>query len=102
MKYIISERQYKLIVENQKEEILYIPSVKLFGDWETLQKFLERKGNPLFGIEGDLNLRDSNIKSLGNLTSVGEGLDLGGTPLSKKYSVAQIRQMVNVGEVIYV
>jgi hypothetical protein len=34
---------------------------------------------------------------LGNLTSVGGDLDLRGTPLSKKYTEEQIRQMVDVG-----
>jgi hypothetical protein len=41
------------------------------------------------------------IKSLGNLTSVGGDLDLRGTPLSKKYTEEQIREMVNVDGDIY-
>ena len=120
MKYIISERQYKLLVKEQ-EEILYIPSVELFGGWEMLQKYLEKKGNPLYSIGGDLDLRNldikslgnltsvggyldlrnSKIESLGNLTSVGEDLNLIETPLSKKYSEDEIRQMVQVGGKIY-
>ena len=76
MKYLINERQYKLITEEQ--EILHIPSLDVFGDWDALQKFLERRGNPLFSIGGDLDLRNTNIESLGNLTSVGENLDLNG------------------------
>ena len=92
MKYIISERQYKLLVKEQEEEILYIPSVELFGNWNTLQKFLERKGNPLYSIGGDLDLRNSDIKSLGNLTSVDGYLDLG-------YSkIKSLGNLTSVGE----
>ena len=77
MKYIINERQYKLLTEEQ--EILHIPSFEVFDeDWDTLQKFLERRGNPLFSIGGDLNLSRTDIQSLGNLTSVGGSLDLEG------------------------
>ena len=125
-----------------KDKILQLPGVEYFGGYEGMLKYLERKGNPLFSIEGDsdlrgtkieslgnltsvggdlnlyyskikslgnltsvggdLDLRGLNIESLGNLTSVGGYLNLRGTPLSKKYSVAQIRQIVNVGEGIYV
>jgi hypothetical protein len=74
MKYIINERQYKLLVE---QEVLHIPSLELFDDdWDTLQKFLERRGNPLFSIGGDLNLSRTDIESLGNLYSVEGYLDL--------------------------
>ena len=76
MKYIINERQYKLITEEQ--EILHIPSLEVFGNWNTLQKFLERRGNPLFSIGGDLDLRWTDIETLGNLTSVGGYLALVG------------------------
>ena len=160
MRYIINERQYKLLIE-EEQEIFHIPSLDMFGDWETLQKFLERRGNPLYSIGGDLelygtnieslgnltsvggvlNLRRTNIESLGNLTSVGGGLnldrtnikslgnltsvggnldlygtnikslgnltsvggnlDLRGTPLSKKYTIEEIRNMVKVGGDIY-
>ena len=105
----------------KNNEIFYIPSLDVFGDWETLQKFLERRGNPLYSVGGNLNLRRANIKSLGNLTSVegnldlnttkieslgnltsvGGGLDLRGTPFSNKYSEEEIRDMVKVGGYIY-
>ena len=85
-----------------KDKILQLPGVEYFGGYEGMLKYLERKGNPLFSIEGYLNLQGTPIKSLGNLTSVGGNLNLRGTPLSKKYSVAQIRQMVNVKDKIYI
>jgi hypothetical protein len=75
MKYIITESQYKMLME-EEQEVLYIPSIDLFGDWETLQQYLERKGNPPYSIGGDLVLYKSPIKSLGNLTSVGGNLNL--------------------------
>ena len=74
MKYIINERQYKLLTEEQ--EVLHIPSLEVLGDWETLQKFLERRGNPPYSIGGDLKLKHTNIETLGNLISVGGSLDL--------------------------
>jgi hypothetical protein len=69
MKYIITESQYKLLMED-KEEILRIPSVELFGDWDALQNFLEKRGNPPYSIGGNLKLEGLEIKSLGNLISV--------------------------------
>ena len=123
MKIVISESHYNRLIEDKEEpKILRIPSLKLFSnDWFLLQKFLEKKGNPPYSIGGDLDLRKTPIESLGNLTSVGGDLDLGyslikslgnlqsvggnlylnDTPISKKYSEEEIRQMVNVGGKIY-
>ena len=79
MKYIISERQYKLLTE--EDEVFKLPSIDYFGDWEIVQKFLERRGNPPYSIDGDLDLRKYDIESLGNLQSVGGDLDLEGTKI---------------------
>ena len=120
MKYIINERQYKLLTE-QEEEILRVPFAMFSYKWNVLQKFLERRGFPMYEITDDLDLRYANVKSLGNLTSVGEYLNLYGTkiedlgnltsvggnlilrktPLSKKYTKKEIRSIVEVGEGIY-
>ena len=83
MKIVISENQYQRLIEAEKEpKILKIPSIASFNnDWFLLQKFLERKGNPPYTIGGDLNLSDTPIESLGNLTSVGGNLVLRGTPI---------------------
>ena len=81
MKYIVTEDQYNRL-EQELNPILEIPSLSLFNnDWESLQKFLNKKGNPKYSIGGNLNLRNSQIESLGNLTSVGGFLDLGNTPI---------------------
>ena len=123
MKIVISESQYKRLIEAEEEQrVLKIPSLKFFNDdWFLLQEFLERKGNPPYSIGGSLNLKNSPIESLGNLTSVvgdlvlyrtpieslgnllsvGGGLDLEGTPLSKMYNEKQIHKMVNVEGDIY-
>jgi len=163
MKIVISESQYKRLIEAEEEQkVLHIPSLKFFNDdWFLLQEFLESKGNPPYSIGGDLDLRKTPIESLGNLTSVGGNLNLryspieslenltsvggdldlyetpikslgnlqsiggfldlqgtyieslgnlqsvGGdlylyeTPISEKYSEEEIRQMVNVDEIIY-
>ena len=105
----------------QEQEVLNIPSIELFGDWETLQKFLERRGNPPYSIGGDvdlyesdvtdlgnlvsvggwLNLRETPIESLGNLSSVGGYLKLRETPIAKKYTYEQIRKIVNVKGTVY-
>ena len=83
MKIVISESQYKRLIESEEEQkVLRIPSLKFFNDdWFQLQEFLEKKGNPPYSIGGDLDLRDTSIESLENLTSVGGDLDLYNTPI---------------------
>ena len=83
MKIVISESQYKKLIEAEEEQkVLQIPSLKFFNDdWFQLQKFLETKGNPPYSIGGSLNLKNSPIESLGNLTSVVGDLVLYRTPI---------------------
>ena len=100
MKIIISENQYKRLFE-QEQKVLHIPGIRYVGGWDNLQELIKLKGNPPYSISGDLDLRGTSIKSLGNLQSVGGYLDLMGTPISKMYSEKQIRQMVNVEGKIY-
>jgi hypothetical protein len=122
MKYIVTESQYNRL-EQELSPILKIPSLLLFNnDWESLQKYLNKKGNPKYSIGGnlyldntpikslgnltsvgfDLNLHSSQIESLGNLTSVGGDLNLGNTPLSIKYSKEDIKNMIEVKGKIYI
>ena len=83
MKIVITENQYKRLIEAEEEQkVLRIPSLKFFNDdWFLLQEFLETKGNPPYSIGGDLDLRKTPIESLGNLTSVGGNLVLWGIPI---------------------
>ena len=103
MKIVISESQYKRLIEAKEEQkVLRIPSLKFFNDdWFLLQEFLEKKGNPPYSLGGSLNLYQTQIESLGNLQSVVGNLYLNDTPISKKYSRQEIRQMVNVDGEIY-
>jgi len=89
MKTIITERQYDLL--EKEEKILKIPFEVFNNDWNKLQKFLERKGNPLYSLIGILNLKDTQIKSLGNLQSVGGNLDL------YKTSIKSLDNLTSVG-----
>jgi hypothetical protein len=113
----------RVLREQQEEEkLLKIPSLKFFNnDWNVLQMFLESQGNPRYSIsgnldltlsdieslgslvrvEGDLDLSFSDIETLGNLNYVGGFLSLGYTPLSKKYTIEEIRNMVEVVGKVY-
>jgi hypothetical protein len=88
MKIIITETQYELLKETKdKPKVYNFPSLDVFGNekpidnWNLMQSFLSKKGNPDFTIDGDLDLKDTPIESLGNLTSVGGYLDLRYTPI---------------------
>ena len=82
MKIIITESQYKRLIEQEKPEVLHIPSLRYFNnDWNFLQEYLESGGNPPYTIDGNLDLRRTDIKSLGNLISVGGLLNLYGTKI---------------------
>ena len=83
MKIVISESQYKRLIEAEEEQkVLKIPSLNFFkNDWFLLQKFLEKKGNPPYSIKGDLDLEKTPVESLGNLQSVGGDLSLYGIPI---------------------
>jgi hypothetical protein len=78
MKYIITDKQYNLLMESSEEENLFkIPDFSFFGyDWEILQAVLKRKGNPRYYVDGNLNLQNSGIESLGNLVGVEGNLNL--------------------------
>ena len=81
MKYIITESQHRRLFE-EEQKVLHFPSLEYFnGDWNILQKYMERKVNSLYSLGGDLNLLGSELKSLGNLTSVGGDLLLNDTPI---------------------
>ena len=71
----------RVLREQQEEEkLLKIPGLKFFNnDWNVLQKFLESQGNPRYSIGGDLNLREKEVGTLGNLVRVEGNLSLFGT-----------------------
>ena len=52
------------------EKLLKIPYA-VFNDWNQLQQFLERKGNPKYELVGDVDLGNrKDISDLGNLVRV--------------------------------
>ena len=58
------------------EKLLKIP-YKVFNDWNLLQQFLERKGNPRYELVGNVFLANrKDISDLGNLVRVDGNLDL--------------------------
>ena len=98
------------------EKLLKIPYTVFNNNWDLLQQFLERRGNPryelvgdvdfyrrkdifdlgnLMRVYGDLNLFDTSIESLGNLEYVGGYLDLEGTPIQS------LGNLEHVGGTIY-
>ena len=98
MKIVISESQYNRLIEAEEEQkVLRIPSLKFFNDdWFLLQKFLETKGNPPYSIGGYLILRESLIKSLGNLQSVGGDLNLYNTPIKSLGNLTSVGGYLNL------
>jgi hypothetical protein len=97
MKILISENQYKkLIQEDEEENIFRVPRIEFFHKdpweaWQILQKILERRGNPQYSIGGDLDLSGTPIKSLGNLISVEGDLNLYDTPIRSLENLKSVR-----------
>lgn len=80
MKYLITERQYRLLNEEPKE--VFKISFKIFNNnWEFFQEYLEMIGNPPYIIIDNLDLRKTQIFDLGNLIGVEGNLTLRGTPI---------------------
>jgi hypothetical protein len=82
--------------------------IESLGNLMSVGGYLELRNTPieslgnLMSVGGYLDLKNSSIESLGNLQSVGGNLNLVNTPLSKKYTEEEIRQMVNVKGVIFI
>jgi hypothetical protein len=72
MKYIITEDQ----LEKVKDKILKVPFVIFDNDWEALQMFLRKRGNPPYIITDDVDLSKAKLKSLGSLIMVQGDLTL--------------------------
>jgi hypothetical protein len=97
MKIIITESQYKKIMEKEEQEVLNIPSLKYFdNDWDFLQEFLESEGNPPYSIGGNLNLVGLKVESLGNLVSVEHDLYAYDTPLKSLGSLTSVGGLMDL------
>jgi hypothetical protein len=102
MKILVTESQYKkLLKEEEKEQKIFrVPGLDFFHEnpwkaWQILQKVLEARGNPPYTIGGDLNLSNTLIESLGNLTSVEGDLFLYNT------SIESLGNLNSVGGDLY-
>ena len=97
MKIIITESQYKKIMEEEEQEVLNIPSLKYFdNDWDFLQRFLESEGNPPYSIGGNLNLVGLKVESLGNLVSVEHDLYAYDTPLKSLGNLTSVGGLLDL------
>jgi hypothetical protein len=97
MKIIITEAQYKKIMEEEEQEVLNIPSLKYFdNDWDFLQEFLESEGNPPYSIGGNLNLVGLKVESLGNLVSVEHDLYAYDTPLKSLGNLTSVGGLLDL------
>jgi hypothetical protein len=97
MKIIITESQYKKLMENEEQEVLNIPSLKYFdNDWDFLQEFLESEGNPPYTIGGNLNLVGLKVESLGNLVSVEHDLYAYDTPLKSLGNLTSVGGLLDL------
>jgi hypothetical protein len=67
MKYILSERQYNFILENNKTDIFYLNVEALDNRWDIIVKVLKKRGFPKWRTDGNLLLTDEEITSLHNL-----------------------------------
>ena len=95
MRYIINEHQYKLLLE-QDNDILKVPFVAFGNDWDVLQRFLERRGNPPYEIMDNLDLFSAKIESLGSLTSVEGYLDLENSELQSLGDLTSVGGYLNL------
>ena len=91
MRYIITESQYKKLMEQEEEEkVLHIPSVDYFDGWNNMMKWMEKRGNPPFSIGGDLDLSFTHTRTLGNLQSVGGDLNLANTDIQYLWKLKSV------------
>ena len=83
--------------EQEEEKLLKIPSLKFFNnDWSILQKFLESQGNSRYSIGGNLDLRRTDIETLGNLVRVGGFLDLGFSDIKSLGNLERVGGSLNL------
>ena len=99
------------------EKLLKIPYTVFNNDWDLLQQFLERRGNPryelvgnidlrfrddiidlgnLIRVDGFMNLEDSSIESLGSLEYVSGYLYLYSTPIESLGNLLRIDNSLDI------
>ena len=102
MKIVISESQYKRLIEAEEgQKVFNLPSLDFFDydpfeAWKIIQKIIDKKGNPPYSINGDFSLRGTPIESLGNLQSVGGNLNLRDTPIESLGNLQSVGGNLNL------
>ena len=97
------DKVFNFIKEKKGYEIpsKYILFKKTINIVKKLNNNIPLSDDEINYADGHFDLSETNITSLGNLTTVEGNLDLRETPISKKYTEQEIRQMVNVkGKII--
>ena len=103
MKIVLSESQYRRLIETKEEgKIIKFPSLEFFDNnqlraWHILQRILKTKGNPPYSIDGVLDLNEIDIKRLGNLESLNNLVSIGllnldGLPIKELNSLVRVEQ----------
>ena len=106
---------------NTEDKVLKILSPTIFGGPEALMNFLSFKGNPkyhimedyyisprvttlgsLVGVTGGLFIDESKLSDFGILKTISGNLYLKNTPLLEKFTLEEIRNMVDIGGEIYI
>jgi hypothetical protein len=91
----------ELLGEEKEQKIFTVPGLEFFHEdpweaWNILQKVLEARGNPPYSIDGDLDLSNTPIKSLGNLISVGGYLYLKDSPIESLGNLTSVEGFLNL------
>jgi hypothetical protein len=112
------KRLIKKILKEETEEVLMIPSARYFGGVEGLRAYIEKSNikrwslddnldlrnyegdliwlEGLVSVSGYMNLRGAQIKSLGNLQSVGLSLSLYGTQIKSLPKLQSVGGYLNL------
>ena len=124
MEIKLTESQFaniiKRILKEQTEEVLELPHIKyFFDDWNEVIKYVKEQGNPLFSMQGNLDFQDVcpetlgglysvegyldlyycyNLTSLGDLSHVGEWLDLRHTKIISLGDLSHVGRFLNLDD----
>ena len=99
-----------------EDKVLEILSPTIFGGPEGMMDFLNHRGNPkyhiledyyiaphvnslgsLVAVTGSLFIDQSKLSDFGNLKKITGSLILKNTPLSEKYSIEEMKDLIDIG-----
>ena len=95
MKYIITEDQ----LDKVKDKILKLSYDLFDNDWDDLQKFLKKRGNPPYILVGTVDLTDRrDVQTLGSVVEIWGNLRAGHSSLSSLGNLTKISGSVNLSK----